>query len=87
MCYVTLNLVTDYDVWKSQEESVTVELVLANLQANIANAKNIIKKALASIDQLEGEKCDCQEGLKNTIIHCPPGQRSPDGEKFVAAYW
>lgn len=22
MCYVTLNLVTDYDVWKSQEESV-----------------------------------------------------------------
>ncbi|HOP61225.1 MAG TPA: S-methyl-5'-thioadenosine phosphorylase, partial [Candidatus Saccharicenans sp.] len=71
MCYVTLNLVTDYDVWKSQEESVTVELVLANLQANIANAKNIIKKALASIDQLEGEKCDCQEGLKNTIITAP----------------
>jgi len=50
---------------------VTVELVLANLQANIANAKNIIKKALASIDQIEGEKCDCQEGLKNTIITAP----------------
>ena len=71
MCYVTLNLVTDYDVWKSQEESVTVELVLANLQANIANAKNIIKKALGSINRLEGEKCDCQEGLKNTIITAP----------------
>ncbi|MDD8020835.1 MAG: S-methyl-5'-thioadenosine phosphorylase [Acidobacteriota bacterium] len=71
MCYVTMNLVTDYDVWKSQEETVTVELVLANLEANISNAKNIIKKALASINQLEGETCDCQEGLKNTIITAP----------------
>jgi 5'-methylthioadenosine phosphorylase len=71
MCYVTMNLVTDYDVWKSQEESVSVELVLANLQANIANAKNLIKKALATIGRLEGQTCDCQEGLKNTIITAP----------------
>ncbi|MFQ6037508.1 MAG: S-methyl-5'-thioadenosine phosphorylase, partial [Candidatus Aminicenantales bacterium] len=46
MCYATLNLVTDYDVWHEEEESVSVELILENLRQNIQNAKKIIQKAL-----------------------------------------
>jgi Purine nucleoside phosphorylase len=40
MCYVTVALVTDYDVWKEDEE-VSLEQVIANLNANSENAKKI----------------------------------------------
>ncbi|NQU10644.1 S-methyl-5'-thioadenosine phosphorylase, partial [bacterium] len=32
ICYATMAMVTDYDCWKASEESVTVEMVIANLQ-------------------------------------------------------
>src|SRR5512135_513923 len=35
ICYATMNLVTDYDVWHAEEEPVTVELILQNLWHNI----------------------------------------------------
>ena len=39
ICYATLNLATDYDVWHAEEETVSVELILENLRLNIGNAK------------------------------------------------
>ena len=71
ICYATMNLVTDYDVWRAEEEDVSVELVLENLRLNIHNAKAIIKKALATMpSELEGE-CACNEALRNTIMTAP----------------
>jgi 5'-methylthioadenosine phosphorylase len=35
ICYATMNLVTDYDVWHAEEEDVSVELVLENLRKNV----------------------------------------------------
>ena len=46
-----LALVTDYDCWKVDEAAVEVETVIANLQANSALAKNIIRKVIASIPE------------------------------------
>ena len=46
-----LALVTDYDCWKTDEAAVEVETVIANLQANSALAKNIIRKVVASIPE------------------------------------
>ena len=46
-----LALVTDYDCWKMDEAAVEVETVIANLQANSALAKNIIRKVIASIPE------------------------------------
>ncbi len=46
-----LALVTDYDCWKADEAAVEVETVIANLQANSALAKNIIRKVIASIPE------------------------------------
>ena len=71
ICYSTMNLATDYDVWHAEEEDVSVELILANLKLNINNAKVIIKKALATLPiELKGP-CDCQSALKNTIVTDP----------------
>jgi len=71
ICYVTLNLVTDYDVWRSAEESVSVELILENLRFNIEHAKEIIKRAVATLRQIEGRPCLCQQALKNAIVTSP----------------
>ena len=71
MCYATMNLVTDYDVWHAEEEDVSVELVLENLRLNIHNAKAIIKKALATLPpDLEGA-CACNDALRGTIMTAP----------------
>ncbi|MBC7364153.1 MAG: S-methyl-5'-thioadenosine phosphorylase [Candidatus Aminicenantes bacterium] len=82
MCYVTMNLVTDYDVWKEGEETVSVELVLANLQANIANAKAIIKKAVANLSQIENVPCSCQEALQNALVTAPEARNPETLEKL-----
>jgi 5'-methylthioadenosine phosphorylase len=71
ICYATLSLVTDYDVWHETEESVTVELVMQNLSANIANAKAVLKKALAGLDKPGTRTCGCGSSLKNTIMTNP----------------
>ena len=71
ICYATLSLATDYDVWHETEEPVTVELVLQNLSYNIANAKAVIKKALAETGKKEAPGCDCGSALKNTIVTAP----------------
>jgi 5'-methylthioadenosine phosphorylase len=72
ICYATLSLATDYDVWHETEEPVTVELVLQNLSYNIANAKAVIKKALAALGKRQGKRgCDCGSSLENTIVTSP----------------
>lgn len=64
ICYATLGLVTDYDVWKEGEE-VSVERVIGNLLANIENVKKLIK---AAIPRLERErKCECASALAYAI--------------------
>jgi 5'-methylthioadenosine phosphorylase len=71
ICYATLSLATDYDVWHETEEPVTVEIVLQNLSYNIANAKAVIKNALAALGKEGGPGCDCRSALKNTIVTAP----------------
>ena len=46
-----LALVTDYDCWKVDEAAVEVETVIANLQANSALAKRIIRELVATIPE------------------------------------
>jgi 5'-methylthioadenosine phosphorylase len=65
LCYVTVALVTDYDVWKEDEE-VTLEKVLANLSANSENAKKFIKTILPQLSGIS--TCACSEALATAII-------------------
>lgn len=65
LCYATVALVTDYDVWKTGEE-VTVERVIANLNANVKNVKKLIKRVLSLID--DNAQCNCTSALRNAIM-------------------
>ena len=68
ICYATMNLVTDYDVWHAEEEAVSVELILENLSLNIAHAKEIIKKTVAALPAARGEVCECGRGMENCFV-------------------
>ncbi|MDD5044751.1 MAG: S-methyl-5'-thioadenosine phosphorylase [Candidatus Omnitrophica bacterium] len=69
ICYATLAAVTDYDCWHPQYETITVEMVIKNLQKNIDNAKKILQ---ATLKRLPKERtCACREALKNAIITDP----------------
>lgn len=43
MAYATLALATDYDCWHPDHDSVTVEMVIGNLQKNAVNAQLVIR--------------------------------------------
>ena len=46
ICYATLALVTDYDCWHPDHDSVTVEMIIANLLQNAKTAQAIIAEAV-----------------------------------------
>lgn len=70
ICYCTIAMVTDYDCWHPEHDSVTVELIIQNLLANAALAKKIIAKIATKINQLQ-RNCPCPNALKSAIITDP----------------
>ncbi|MEA2515730.1 MAG: 5-methylthioadenosine phosphorylase [Thermomicrobiales bacterium] len=69
LCYATIAMVTDYDVWHETEGPVTVEMVVANLRANTEAAKRIVR---AVADQgLPDRTCTCGDALRDAIVTAP----------------
>ncbi|HEY7984261.1 MAG TPA: S-methyl-5'-thioadenosine phosphorylase [Ktedonobacterales bacterium] len=72
LCYATIACITDYDVWRTTTEAVTVEMVVANLARNVANAQQIIRGVAASLPASRaGSGCDCAGALANAIMTDP----------------
>lgn len=69
LCYSTLALATDYDVWHQSEEPVTVEQVVANLTKNVDAAKETLRRLLTMLPA--ERRCSCGSALANSIITAP----------------
>src|SRR5256714_13194254 len=70
ICYSTLALVTDYDCWHPDHDSVTVDLIIANLMQNATTAQKTIAEA---VDRISGPRtCACKDALATAIITQPP---------------
>ena len=69
ICYATLALVTDYDCWHPAHDSVTTEMIIANLMQNVSVAQNIINRAVATFS--EGRECGCRTALRNAVLTNP----------------
>ena len=54
ICYATLALVTDYDVWHQSEAEVSVDLVIANLMKNVATTQALLPDVTARIPPFAG---------------------------------
>jgi 5'-methylthioadenosine phosphorylase len=69
ICYTTLALVTDYDSWHPDHDSVTVDLIVANLVQNAVTARKTIVHA---VSRIEGPRtCACKDALATAIITRP----------------
>src|SRR5262245_48799954 len=69
ICYATIALVTDYDCWHPEHDSVTVELIIANLTQNAKTVQQIIATA---VDRLPyARTCECASSLKFALITRP----------------
>jgi 5'-methylthioadenosine phosphorylase len=69
LCYATLALATDYDVWHPEHDAVTVEAVVQNLLKNVATAKDVLARAIPKL----GEQCHagCRDALASAVITSP----------------
>jgi 5'-methylthioadenosine phosphorylase len=66
ICYATMAHVTDYDVWHEEEESVNVEMLIANLMANAALSKEAITELVPMLG--DERPCDCGSAVSTAII-------------------
>jgi 5'-methylthioadenosine phosphorylase len=66
LCYATLALATDYDVWHESEEAVTVEAVVANLMKNVVTAKEVLRRVIPRLPV--ERRCPCPDLLRNAVI-------------------
>jgi len=66
MCYSTVAMVTDYDVWHETEGPVTVEMVVKNLRQNTETACSLVQ-ALAQ-QGLPARDCTCCDALAHAIV-------------------
>src|SRR5262245_61085583 len=69
LCYATMALATDYDVWHEEHDAVTVEAVVANLMKNVATARVVLAAVLPKL----GAPCTagCPSALASAVITSP----------------
>ena len=67
ICYVTLALVTDYDCWHPDHDSVTVEMIVQTLMQNAQTAQRAIAEAITKLPV--ARSCECGSALKYRAHH------------------
>jgi len=67
MCYATLAMITDYDVWA--EKPVTAEEVARVMSENVRKAKEIVVETLKILpEEPEEEECSCCRSLQEALL-------------------
>jgi len=69
ICYVTIALVTDYDCWHPDHDSVTVEMIIRNLTQNAETARRLMADAVTHVPTERA--CPCASALATAIITRP----------------
>jgi 5'-methylthioadenosine phosphorylase len=67
IAYATLALVTDYDCWHPDHDSVTVEMVIGNLQRNAVNAQKVILETVRRLTE-NPPASDAHSALQYAIL-------------------
>ncbi len=78
IAYATVAMVTDYDCWHPDHDAVTVEAVIATLQSNAHQAREMIGHL---VPRLAEDVAACRrevEGVLDTAIITAPQDRDPD---------
>jgi 5'-methylthioadenosine phosphorylase len=70
ICYTTIALVTDYDCWHPDHDSVTTEMIIANLVQNARTAQTVITNTVAALAGA-ARPCACGSALAAALITRP----------------
>src|SRR6202166_4848615 len=69
ICYATIAMITDFDCWHPEHESVTVAEIVTNLNRNAENAQAVLR---AAVRAMPAERtCRCGKSLAHAIITDP----------------
>lgn len=66
ICYATIAMITDYDCWHPEHESVTASQIIATLNQNATNAQNVVREAIKTMPA--ERKCKCGSALAHSLI-------------------
>lgn len=64
MCYVSVAMITDYDVWA--EKPVSVEEIIQTMTRNVENFKKLVVKTIPKIPKQRS--CPCGHALKEALL-------------------
>jgi 5'-methylthioadenosine phosphorylase len=87
ICYATLALVTDYDCWHEGHDSVSVDMVVANLSKNALMAQRVVSETISHLPV--PRTCECATALASAIITRPetiPEQTKEELAPIVGKY-
>ena len=70
MCYASICLATDYDVWH-EDDYVDVSSVLENVKANVSHVKKALKLAIPMIPLERENECDASRALEFAVMTEP----------------
>lgn len=66
ICYACIAMITDYDCWHPQHDSVTVPDIISNLNKNAANVQKVLRETLRSLGSTR--QCKCGSALAHAML-------------------
>jgi 5'-methylthioadenosine phosphorylase len=66
ICYATMAMITDFDCWHPEHESVTASQIMATLLQNAENAQHVLREAVRAMP--EERNCKCGAALKHALV-------------------
>ena len=64
ICYASIAMITDYDVWA--EKPVSTSEILTTMSKNVENLKKLLSKTIPKVPKTR--KCACKEALKDALV-------------------
>jgi len=69
ICYATIAMITDYDCWHPDHDSVTVTQIIETLSRNADNAQRVLRQ---TVKELPAQRtCKCGSALAHALITDP----------------
>jgi 5'-methylthioadenosine phosphorylase len=66
ICYAGISMITDYDCWHPEHESVTGAQIIATLNQNAENAQKVLREAVRAMPR--ERSCKCGSALQHALI-------------------
>ena len=66
ICYATIAMITDYDCWHPDHESVTAAQIIATLNQNAENAQKVLRAAVRELPP--ARSCKCGAALGHALV-------------------